>query len=139
MSAIVTLAAMRVSSRRVLWWTSIVNLVVSVSLISVVTLDANSIRVAETFCSKRLVLGPGFSATCDSLSMIGLVAGEGGAVLVSWLFYLSTKALYKYVRTSLLIHVSPSCDCVRASQTRLQRPASGAGKPDDEEERFTAP
>lgn len=96
----------------------------SVSMISVLTLDANSVRVGLSYCKNKAQFSPGFHKDCISNPMIGLCAAEAAAALMLWFTYLITKRMYKVLK------VQPG------------RPPRGRGRPakmdsDDPDEEFT--
>jgi hypothetical protein len=123
-AGITALVALKYGSQRAMFWVMIGYLLSAVSMISVLTLDANSVRVGLSYCKNKAQLGAGFHKGCSSNPMIGLCAAEAAAALMLWFTYLITKSMYKVLK------VLPG------------RPPRGRGKPakmdsDEPEEEFT--
>lgn len=92
------IAGYRCDSSRTLFWCRNAFLVATVAMISVLTLDSNSVRVGASYCADSLPLPAGMSKKCNSLSLIGLCAADGGAAIVLWITYEVVKATHKVLR-----------------------------------------
>lgn len=97
-AGIAVFVGMRWDSRRILFWCWFTFMLCSVSMVSVLTLDANSVRVGDSYCANKAQLPSPLSWECPKLSWIGLCAADGASVMLLWATYLATKAMYKVIR-----------------------------------------
>ena len=98
-TAIAVFFGLRYESTRTMFWCMLTYMISAIAMISVLTLDANSVRVGASYCKNKAALGAGFTVDCYSMHNVSLCAAEGGAVLLLWCAYLSTKGLYKVFRS----------------------------------------
>lgn len=99
-AGLASLAGIEWSSSRALMLCTGTFYLTAVAMISVLTLDSNSVRVGNSYCHNRLAASLELAdVTCDSLMHVSLCVADGVAVFLLWLAHMSTKASYKFVRS----------------------------------------